>query len=620
MAHGGDSVTIRYRTNIKKKVGRSKETLSKSLSIQWDSSWLLRPSNGYESGLAVASMALCQASYGNTASNGCVYLSESLGSLGFQDLDLSAYDHRTEEDPTDYETLGIDIAAYGFGRQRLLLSSGEQTDLVVVVVRGTTPTVEWNSNGNIADSAKDGHYDEAIYHEGFKRAEEELAKRLSDYLTKNQVDCGSARIWVMGHSRGAAVANLVAAELDEGHLGFDSERVYAYAFASPLCTRRKDAQDRRFANIFNVVNPEDFIPRLPLRTWGFKRFGRTLYLPCVATSYALYCRTYHEMQSTFFTLTDTDYEWFKGVDATTSFVRNATDLCPTLGDLYETPHFSWTGGLTFRDYFFLFTNDCAQHGLARREASAKLAERSEGAYAGLFSYLFEDQVLSPKIPFGHASEGYLAKVIVLDSLGVVPYEACDTRKFTVRGVGDLTVNDGSGIAVAKVVSGKMEQEPAGQPASLALWQDSQGASTSVWVPTDRTCSIELEAAKSGSGEVDCLWSDCDPEGAVMWQECYNALAVSDESMVRWDDLVAKGAAASVFKGGERRVDVSVVGDGDAVGVAGATAGDLVSVRAYHGPDVFFEGWFDHGRLVCPHRRYAFTLWENMELEARFKRL
>ena len=87
--------------------------------------------------------------------------------------------------------------------------------------------------------------------------------------------------------------NLAAAEIDDCRAGTvtssvagaDSlagiDRVYAYTFASPATTLNAQAHDARYANIFNIANPSDIMPYLPLRTWGYERYGIDKALPAV---------------------------------------------------------------------------------------------------------------------------------------------------------------------------------------------------------------------------------------------------------------------------------------------------------------------------------------------------
>ena len=81
------------------------------------------------------------------------------------------------------------------------------------------------------------------------------------------------------------MANLVAAELDgrRAHAVASRDRVYAYTFASPATTLNRAAHDERYGNIFNIINPADIMPSLPLRAWGYERYGVDLTLPSEGT-------------------------------------------------------------------------------------------------------------------------------------------------------------------------------------------------------------------------------------------------------------------------------------------------------------------------------------------------
>lgn len=621
------AVVVSYETNIKRKVGRAKEPISKDIAVKWDPSWFAQPSTVYNADLAVASMALALAAYGNTAANGCIHIAKTLDAMGFSAVDTAAYDHRTEEDPSDYR-VSPDIVAYAFGCRTVADAGGAQRPLVVVVVRGTTPTVEWNSNGNIADSVRNGAYDQVFYHEGFKRAEEELMGRLKTYLEAQGINGSQALLWVVGHSRGAAVANLVAADLDEGAFGFETARVFAYACAAPTCTRRDDAATERFANIYNVVNPEDFVPRLPLRGWGFRRFGHVLYLPSVATSYQAFLQMRPVAEQLFEQITETSFETFGGTAKTNEFVRHALNLCPTLADLYEESHYARGGGLTFRRYFYDFTNDCAQHGVAKREALVELARASEGAYAPLFAYFFDNQLLRKAIPFGHASEGYLAKLMALQQLGMgaqglIP---TDTVHVTCYGMDAVVVTDADGHGLAAVKHGHGDETLAAKAQAVAAYADDATGAASVWLPTNQGYHLSVAASASGDSTPVVAWSTEDPEGAVQTRTLYEGLSLAPETLVSWDDVLARKPSKREVPGGGLAVRAYVVGDGDAVGAADATAGDRVCVEAYHGPLVHFKGWFagtapgPDAKPVSTKRAQVFSVEESRDLTAVFERL
>lgn len=81
----------------------------------------------------------------------------------------------------------------------------------------------------------------------------------------------------MGHSRGAAVANIVAGRLmDEGVIS--GSQLFAYTYACPSVSRNGVSS---YSNIYNFNNPGDLITCVPLEKWGsytWKRYGKTILL------------------------------------------------------------------------------------------------------------------------------------------------------------------------------------------------------------------------------------------------------------------------------------------------------------------------------------------------------
>jgi len=79
--------------------------------------------------------------------------------------------------------------------------------------------------------------------------------------------------FVTGHSRGAAAANLFAADLGHGLTALDSDAdsVFCYTFATPNNTTAPTEEK----NIFNFCFVDDFVPQVPLARWGYGKYGTT---------------------------------------------------------------------------------------------------------------------------------------------------------------------------------------------------------------------------------------------------------------------------------------------------------------------------------------------------------
>ncbi len=294
-----------------------------STTLVWDDRWLLADSGDYNHDLARACAvltAVCNAEscwYSGTA-GARPFAEEALTQLGFSRVRTDSYAWRSSlldevgafltgshegvaytfaaktVDPNTWDATGED--ALGGGAQdggaedrgapgahdaasaaaSLGAGAGAGADegpltFVFVGVRGSYG-FEWLTNFNLGEGPDHG---------GYREAEADLARALASYLDDLGVDPARTRVLVTGHSRGGAVANLLAARLNE--LGRTSqalaptEGVYAYTFASPAVSRK--AEEGRYGNIFNVVSASDPVPRLPLASWGYGRHGVTVTIP-----------------------------------------------------------------------------------------------------------------------------------------------------------------------------------------------------------------------------------------------------------------------------------------------------------------------------------------------------
>lgn len=176
---------------------------------------------------------------------------------GFEILLQKGYDKK--------DTDTSHTCAYTVGK-KLIDFYGQARTLIVVAVRGTNAG-EWVSNFNFAQDS----VNEATYAENFLEAGENVYVNLIPILT----DYPDAIVLVCGHSRGAAVANILGMTLDDLYGG---ENVYVYTFATPTTFRGEDGITG-YENIFNFINPADVVPHLPLEGWGFGHVGIDLVLP-----------------------------------------------------------------------------------------------------------------------------------------------------------------------------------------------------------------------------------------------------------------------------------------------------------------------------------------------------
>lgn len=173
-----------------------------------------------------------------------------------------------------YDTNGISVEAYtdddiseiGIGYHEVTYNGTTKT-ILGVVIRGTDGTIEeWSSNFDMGDTDDW----ESEYHKGFYITEERIKAFVSQYVAVYLSNAENLTYWITGHSRGAALANILAARLiDEGN------DVFAYTFATPSTTISDSKNESKYSSIFNFANTSDFVTYVPLKEWSFGCFGVT---------------------------------------------------------------------------------------------------------------------------------------------------------------------------------------------------------------------------------------------------------------------------------------------------------------------------------------------------------
>lgn len=246
--------------------------------VAWDDDWFFEDATAYNPELAhtcavLAAVANAESSYYQQGSTAPAYAEHAFAALGFDEVCTASYRYRSE---VLDEVLGVldgtDVVAYTLATKRVRSSTtGAEKELCVVAVRGSYGS-EWLSNIKIENAEGDPD------HLGFTLAAEEIVADLEQRAA--QADPGVERTYLFcGHSRGGAVANLLASYVDTVSALATAGDVRAYTFATPNCTSSADAREAVYDNIFNVLNPADLVPRLPLSSWGYERYGRDVWLP-----------------------------------------------------------------------------------------------------------------------------------------------------------------------------------------------------------------------------------------------------------------------------------------------------------------------------------------------------
>ena len=237
---------------------------ARNASVYFSPALLLQDSRKLSGEMAKASVALAMSAYSQS------YVNNLLTGFGFTVYDNSSVYTRSAEhltlDDNDYVAYTI---AY---RDVTHPGTGEKYRLYCVPVQGTTANAEWFSNFNLGKGTE---------HEGFRKASSEVYEKLQSYFATDGVDADHRVVWLTGHSRGAACANLISGWLSRsGETYTKAEHVFGYTYACPAVSLNADTT---LTNIYNFNNVGDLIPMLPLKDWEYGRYGQTIALDTSST-------------------------------------------------------------------------------------------------------------------------------------------------------------------------------------------------------------------------------------------------------------------------------------------------------------------------------------------------
>ena len=594
----------------------------------WDDKWFACSSSDYNHELATTASILASAAFNDDQTDPSRFAID-------MDYDALGFENKVYK---NYASEGKDSAAFSFATRKASVDGGA-FPIVIAAIRGTSNDDEWLSNANIDNKGKSG----ADLHEGFATAADEVVDSLTQYLIDNNIDTADTRILVTGHSRGAAIANLVGYKLDKGDVDcIKKDNVFAYTFASPNTSTMEDVASDSYNNIFNIVNPEDIASRVPLAAWGFGKYGKTLYLPSRSN-----CSNYNDLRAAMQTIYSayTNNDTFNSYAAgtwkprvlTASMLAASPDVWsyynlrhdpPTRiiqkpsATLYELIEAIWTVGavraLAMAVGYPAYTN----------VITTFFAEEKIGLFSGLSGNQNIANVIKPEVFDAHRQGSYVAWM----------QSAPDTELFkggyyclSVAHPVDLKVYDESDTLVASIVDGKVDKSLL--ETGRAAYVD--GSVEYVDIPKDANYKAVLTVTSSDA--MDISWKELDAEGTTVAQTCYNDLSLpagcsysinlnsnggygtadtiavtnSDGSPVN-ADYTADGSEA-----GSLSVEVTAEGNGDALGVSGATRGDQVTVRAMPYLGGSFKGWYENGTKVSSEANYSFRIEQARSLTAVF---
>lgn len=253
------------------------------ITIDYDLSCFSHPSSMYDHGLCRLACQLVTVGYDDLvddpaaeAVSGFPWTQPGLKTV----LDAMGFTHQEIQPKAER-----DEVSYFIGSRELTLPEGE-FELVAAAFIGSYKKT-WFSNfdpygvDRIANGGKGyaGDAEKGKIHLGFADARDFVHGRISAFIRRHKTG-KPIKLLLMGHSRGAATANLLGAKvIANGGFGedikIDPENIYTYGFATPNYADAKQVNvaDERFKRIFNIVSPEDFVTEVMPRAIGFGRYG-----------------------------------------------------------------------------------------------------------------------------------------------------------------------------------------------------------------------------------------------------------------------------------------------------------------------------------------------------------
>lgn len=318
-------------------------------------------------------------------------ISARLENVGFCDVEFFQYENMNKSD----NKAGLVLAFKG--------------ETLLAVIRGTKDE-EWYSNFYIGDGSE---------HAGFSKAADLVTKNIEDYSARHSLDPKNTALFLTGHSRGAAVANLTAARFIDKK---DFKDISAYTFACPNTTMLEKAQSKDYESIINIINPQDFICYIPLPQWGYTRYGQSIELPDFDTDN--FDTLYNNMKKSYRADTASELKDFphksKDVESIISYL---SILAPTPEDYYEKEIAVGGFRLTMQDYMMKLAavmsgENPLLHGLFMLSCKAipEVCPITEFVFSGIKeSQIMSDPTLTKTpVVVNHMHEAYFAWLNTLE--------------------------------------------------------------------------------------------------------------------------------------------------------------------------------------------------------------
>lgn len=536
--------------------------------------------------------------------------------------------------------------------------NGKNTEILLITIRGTY-LKEW------LNDFESGY--KSNVHEGFQSAADYVYSNTLEYVNNSLKYADNnedgfdkslpAKIIITGHSRGAAASNLLGYKLDkDGLKGVKAgkEDIFVYTYATPNTSKSSDVTSKKYNNIFNIVNPEDFVTKVLFPQWGFKRYGTTYVLPSKTTdtstfgNHVNYSKYLEKLKASYKKYRPADPKEYKpyrtGMLRLALYIQHINSIVHSTKDYYTLVLFtsdtkylpiflkSYAGNIGSLKYLYqsALGGMCSGDSSLKEQASIVIAEAVLGSFGALgqstVEYFIENHIVSRDFDCAHQSETYLAAMMNLTMAELT----ADRR--TLLGIAncpvDITIKDDNGKTVGEIKNNKITRSRD----ELAL--EVNGDSKSFAIPSDSKYTIVITG--NDEGTMDYSLREMDPDTGEVKRVYYKDVPISKKTKLTQvvkkeaepKDAVLKDSSGKTISGknlkssdlGALSVNVKVEGKGLAEGRKNLSPCDYVELQAYPNEGYSFDGWYDaDGNLLSSKKEYGFSIQANTKLTAKFKK-
>ena len=544
-----------------------------------------------------------------------------------------------------------DTAPYLLANKTIILN-GKKTHVLYVIIRGTYKA-EWIDNF-------DPGYGEAV-HKGFLRGAKYVYGGMSDYIRENNLDDTDLKVLITGHSRGAAVANLLGGLIDDNiSTGVGSfktmkkDDVFVYSFATPNTTTDKSRDKDKYNNIFSIVNPEDFVTKVMPSKWGFGRYGTTYVLPSKSTDslglpgdyvsygdYLLGVQDYYER----YRPKDKDgyAPYIRGMKDVSVYVDRITSIVLDSNEYYTKDLNIGTDLGNTRTPFSLqslFTKTLGyfMSGDSVKQISSfsHMIDATTGLYWGYIGqktieYFFLHQmtgavpVLTESFACAHRAETYLAAMNVITESEIK--QPRKTMKGIVNCPVDVVVRDSSGDIVGEIHDNQVENVNSDE-----ITMDVNGDSKVFYLPSIAEYSVELIG--NDNGKMDYSLCEIDADKGEVGRTVFLSVDVKEGYKFNYvlgdnndykdsylvsdsgDEISPSVTYEDASEGVDINVDVEGIGYVDSY--SNVKLGEYVTLKAVTDENNTFLGYYNkNGELISSLDEYSFSVSNDESFIAKF---